>query len=71
MIPEDDERYKDYMRLYNDGEMVMNRINDWDRYSELLRVRLNNKEAMVDKLLMDGKELRLQLTAGYEEGGQS
>ena len=71
LIAEEDERFKDYMRLYNDGEMVMNRINNWDRYRELLRVRLNNKEAMVDKLLMDGKELRLQLTAGYEEGGQS
>ena len=71
LIAEEDERFKDYMRLYNDGEMVMNRINDWDRYRELLKVRLNSKEAMVDKLLMDGREMRLQLMAGLEKGERS
>ena len=71
LIAEEDERFKDYMRLYNDGEMVMNRINDWDRYSELLKVRLNSKDAMVDKLLMDGKEMRLQLMAGLEKAERS
>ncbi len=71
LIAEDDERFKDYMRLFNDGEMVMNRINNWGRYRELLRMRLNSKEAMTDKLLMDGKEMRLLLMAESEKGAQS
>lgn len=63
-IPEEDERFGDYLRLYNDGEMVMNRINSWERYQELLRLRLGNKNAMADRSLMEGKEIRLQLTEG-------
>ena len=43
-IGEDDERFRNYMHIYNDGEMVMNRINDWAHYQELLRLRLGNKE---------------------------
>jgi WD40 repeat protein len=70
-ITEEDERFADYMRLYNDGEMVMNRINNWGRYQELLRLRLNSKEAMADKLLMDGKEVRLQLMAEAKKGEES
>jgi WD40 repeat protein len=63
-VPQDDERFTDYLRLYNDGEMVMNRINHWERYQELLRLRLGNKNAMADRLIMDGKDIRLQLTEG-------
>jgi hypothetical protein len=51
--------------------MVMNRINNWGRYQELLRLRLNSKEAMADKLLMDGKEVRLQLMAEAKKGEES
>ncbi len=43
-IDADDQRFKDYMQIYNDREMVMTRMNDWDRYQELLNIRLGNKE---------------------------
>jgi WD40 repeat protein len=43
-IKEYDERFKDYLKIYNDGEMVMTRINNWSRYQELLNLRIGNKE---------------------------
>lgn len=43
-IDADDQRFKDYMQIYNDQEMVMTRLNDWDRYQELRNIRLGNKE---------------------------
>ena len=43
-ICEDDQRFKDYMQIYNDQDMVMTRLNDWDRYQELLNIRIGNKE---------------------------
>lgn len=46
-IPENDRRFIDYMQLYNDGKMVMSRINDRERYQELLRLRLGTKEQEV------------------------
>jgi hypothetical protein len=42
------------MRIYNDQEMVMTRINDWDRYQELLKIRLDNKNIMSEGLLKQG-----------------
>jgi WD40 repeat protein len=53
-INENDQRFKDYMRIYNDQEMVMTRINDWDRYQELLKIRLGNKNIMSEGLLKQG-----------------
>ncbi len=50
-ISEDDERFINYMRLYNDGEMVMNRINEWTRYKELLFLRANNHEELNMKMI--------------------
>ena len=52
-IHEDDQRFKDYMQIYNDQEMVMTRLNDWDRYQELLNIRLGNKER-ASEFLLDG-----------------
>ena len=42
-ISGDDKRFKNYMQIYNDGEMVMTRIHDWERYQDLLRLRIENK----------------------------
>ncbi len=50
-ITEDDERFINYMRLYNDREMVMKRINEWTRYKELLLLRSNNNEDMNLKMI--------------------
>ena len=50
-IPEDDERFKNYMQIHNDGEMVMTRIHDWERYQELLRLRISNKEDVETKMI--------------------
>ena len=63
-IPQADERFTDYMQLYNDEEMVMTRINNRERYRELLRLRLGSKDAMKNRLLVDGREFRLRLTTG-------
>jgi WD40 repeat protein len=43
-LKEDDERFKNYLWIYNDGDMVMARIHDWERYQKLLSLRINNKE---------------------------
>ena len=53
-ICEDDQRFKDYMQIYNDQDMVMTRLNDWDRYQELLNIRLGNKNIVSDGLLKQG-----------------
>jgi len=53
-LQEEDERFRNYMQIYNDGEMVMTRINDWGRYQELLKLRMDNKEGMDLKLLEAG-----------------
>ena len=50
----DDPRFKDYMQIYNDQEMVMTRLNDWDRYQELLKIRLGNQER-TSEFLLDGQ----------------
>ena len=67
IIPAEDERFQAYMRLNNDGEMVMARVNNWGRYQELLRLRLGNKNAMADRLKLNGREMRLRLIAGTEK----
>ena len=46
--------FDDYLRIFNDSEMVMTRLNDWDRYQQLLQIRLGNKAAMDDHLLAKG-----------------
>lgn len=51
---EGDERFENYFRIYNDSEMVMTRLNDWDRYEQLQQVWLGNKTAMDDHLLTQG-----------------
>ncbi len=53
-IYKDDQRFKDYMQIYNDQDMVMTRINNWDRYQELLNIRLGNKNIVSDHLLEQG-----------------
>ena len=53
-ICEDDQRFKDYMQIYNDQDMVMTRLNDWDRYQELLNIRLGNKNIVSEDLLKQG-----------------
>lgn len=53
-ICEDDQRFKDYMRIYNDPDMVMTRLNDWDRYQELLNFRLGSKNSQIEHLLKQG-----------------
>jgi WD40 repeat protein len=66
---EGDKRFDDYLRIYNDGEMVMARLNEWDRYRKLLQIRLGNKVAMEDHLLsMGGINQRTLLGSGAEEG---
>lgn len=69
-IPQSDERFTNYMHLYNDEKMVMTRLNDWGRYRELLRVRLGSKDAITDRLLMKGKAAQLHLSAGAGKGSQ-
>ena len=59
---EGDKRFDDYLRIYNDGEMVMTRLNDWKRYQQLLQVRLGNKVAMEDHLLVRGKKEQYYLS---------
>ena len=60
-IYEDDQRFKDYMQIYNDQDIVMTRLNDWDRYQELLNIRLGNKERTSDFLLKDHTSIKLLL----------
>lgn len=51
---EGDERFEDFLRIYNDSEMVMTRLNEWERHKELLQVWRRNKAAMDDHLLSQG-----------------
>jgi WD40 repeat protein len=53
-INENDQRFKDYMQIYNDQDMVMTRLNDWARYQELLNIRLGNKNTVSGLLLNQG-----------------
>jgi WD40 repeat protein len=53
-IYKDDQRFNDYLQIYNDQDMVMSRLNDWNRYQELLDIRLGNKNLMIDHLLEQG-----------------
>ena len=53
-IYEDDQRFKDYMQIYNDQDMVMTRLNNWDRYQELLNIRLGSKNIVSGQLLEQG-----------------
>ena len=55
---EGDERFEDYLRIYNDSEMVMTRLNDWDRYKKLQQVWLGSKTAMDDHLLAQGSPVQ-------------
>lgn len=50
-IDEEDPRYKDYLHIYNDQEMVMTRLNDFERYQELLKNRIQMKNQTEHKLL--------------------
>ena len=50
-ISEDDQRFKDYLQIYNDKEMVMTRLNDYERYQELLKNRIQMKDQTEHKLL--------------------
>ena len=61
-IYEDDQRFKDYMQIYNDQDMVMTRLNDWDRYQELLNIRLGNKNIVSGQLLEQGNLVLRLLT---------
>ena len=60
-IGEEDQRFKDYMQIYNDQEMVMTRLSDWDRYQELLNIRLGNKERTSAFLLNGHTPIQLLL----------
>ena len=51
---EGDERFEDYLRIYNDSEMVMTRLSDWKRHEHLKQVWQGNKTAMDDHLLAQG-----------------
>lgn len=61
----------DYMRIFNDGEMVVARINHWDRYCELLRLRFGNKEVMADQMLKEGRGESRLIDSGKEKGDKS
>ena len=65
---EGDKRFDDYLQIYNDGEMVMARLNDLDRYRQMLQVRLGNKAAMEDHLLAKGKAEQRYLPYPKPEG---
>ena len=54
-ISEEDLRFKDYMQIYNDQEIVMTRLNDYDRYEELLKNRIQMKAQTEAKLLKESK----------------
>ena len=63
----DDQRFKDYMRIFNDQEMVMTRLNDWDRYQELLNIRLGNQERISASLLKGHNPIRLLIDSNSVE----
>ena len=54
-IPEEDPRFNDYMQIYNDPEMVMTRLYDYERYKELLENRIQMKDRTGDKLLEESR----------------
>ena len=65
-ISEEDPRFKDYLQIYNDQEMVMTRLNDYDRYQELLKNRIQMKDQTEHKLLEKSRNdaQNLLLSAG-------
>jgi WD40 repeat protein len=67
IINEDDQRFKDYMRIYNDQDMVMSRLNDWDRYQELLNIRLGNRERTSAFLLKGHTPVKLIIDSNSVE----
>jgi WD40 repeat protein len=50
-LEENDKRFSDYLQIYNDGEMVMTRIHAWERYQELINLRVGHKTEMDSKLI--------------------
>ncbi len=66
VVGEDDERFRNYLQIYNDGDMVMARIYNWERYQELLRLRINNQEGeeFTQIEARAGLEVHYQLKAG-------
>ena len=66
-ICEEDQRFKDYMRIYNDQDMVMSRLNDWDRYQELLNIRLGNRERTSAFLLKGHTPVKLLIDSNSVE----
>ena len=50
-ISENDPRFKDYFQIFNDQEMVMTRLNDYERYQELLKNRIQIKDQTEHRLL--------------------
>ena len=72
-ILQGDKRFDDYLRIYNDGEMVMTRLNDWNRYQQLLQIRLGNQTAMDDHLLSTGamEQLFLPMPGGVDDKNAS
>ena len=48
---EEDPRFKEYMQIFNDQEMVMTRLNDYERYQELLKNRIQIKDQTELRLL--------------------
>ncbi|BBB48890.1 WD40 repeat domain-containing protein [Pelolinea submarina] len=65
-ISEEDPRCKDYLQIYNDQEMVMTRLNDYERYQELLKNRIQMKDQTEHKLLEKSRNdaQNLLLSAG-------
>jgi WD40 repeat protein len=62
-ILEDDQRFQEYMQMYNDQEMVMMRLNDFDRYQELLEIRLGNQKRTTEMLLKEHNPIKLLIKA--------
>lgn len=57
------------MQLYNDGEMVMTRFADWNRYRQSLQVvRLGTKIAKDGRLLARGKAKVHDLPRSGDDG---
>ncbi len=68
-IDKEDPRYKDYLQIYNDQEMVMTRLNDFERYQELMENRIQMKARTEHQLLEDSRNdaQSLLLKAGKTE----
>jgi WD40 repeat protein len=60
-LTKEDPRFKNYMQIYNDQEMVIARLNDYERYKELLENRIQMKDQTENKLLEESKNNAHQL----------